>query len=381
MRVLIDYRAALASPSGVGEYARQLVAGLAHRRQTAGPTIATTIFSSSWKDRLSVPAGLTGIGAVDLHIPVSVLNFAWHRLGWPKIEALTDASFDVVHSLHPLLLPARSAAQVVTVYDLDFLKHPERTHGEIRRDYPPLARAHAQRADHVLVSSRFTAGEVERLLGVPMSRITVCYPGAPDWSPRASAPGNGYILFVGTLEPRKNIGTLLDAYERLIDAASRDGKRLPDLVLAGRATPAAASWLDRMARAPLVGRVRHMGYVQPAELKILYEGAALLVQPSFEEGFGLPPLEAMTLGVPVVAANRGSVPEVVEDAGVLIDPEDAQAMAAAIRRMIDDCALARRCASAGPLRSRAFARDAMAERAVNGYTLALENRARRRRLT
>ena len=382
VRVLIDYRPALRNPSGVGEYARQLVAGLAGQADV-------TLFSSSWKDRLVRPAELSGpnnVGVIDLRIPVSVLNFAWHRLGWPSAESLTDRVFDVTHSLHPLILPARSAAQVITIHDLNFLAHPERTRAEIRRDYPALARAHAHRADHIVVPSRFTKGEVERELGVEPGRISVCAPGAPDWTPRTAAPDPGYILFFGTLEPRKNVGTLLDAYERLLamdgpDNPTRRSRVVPELVLAGGATPESGPWLERLARAPLAGRARHIGYIDPAARRALYDGARVLVQPSFEEGFGLPALEAMTVGVPVVAANRGALPEVVGDAGLLVDPDDSAAMAAAIARMIDDRGLAASCAAAGVDRARRFHVSSMAEHAVEAYHLAIKHRATRRPLS
>ncbi|HEX4348117.1 MAG TPA: glycosyltransferase family 1 protein [Vicinamibacterales bacterium] len=373
MRVLIDYRAALSRPSGVGEYARQLASGLTTLDVDGHERVDVTLFSSSWKDRLTVPDELNGVRAIDQHIPVAVLNFAWHRLGWPPAETLTDGVFDVAHSLHPLLLPSRSAAQVVTVHDLNFLDHPERTRAEVRRDYRALAGSHAARADRVMVPSKFTAGEVERKLRVPASKISVCSPGAPAWTPRTAEPADGYILFLGTLEPRKNVGTLLDAYERLLAAAETG--RVPNLVLAGGTTEASGPWLERIARAPLAGRVTHLGYVDPADRKSIYEGALMLVQPSYEEGFGLPPLEAMTLGVPVVGANRGAVPEVVGDAGLLVDPDDAEAMATAMRRFFDEPDLRAASAGAGPSRARLFTTKTMAERAREAYALAIEHRA------
>jgi len=302
---------------------------------------------------------------------------------------LARASFDVVHSLHPLLMPARRAAQVVTIHDLNYLAHPERTRAEIRRDYPRLTRAHAHRSDRIIVPSRFTAGEVERQLQVPQDHISVCSPGAPDWEPRALPPHGGYILFFGTLEPRKNVGTLLDAYERLIAASdggrvdvgphepSNGPRAVPDLVLAGGVTLESQGWLDRIARAPLAHRVRHIGYVDPADRRRVYEGACLLVQPSFEEGFGIPVLEAMTLGVPVVAANRGALPEVLGDAGVLVEPEDAAQMAEAMARLIADAAFAASCSSKGVLRSCQFRWSATAERVVEAYQLAMAHRTAR----
>src|SRR4029077_10959373 len=159
-------------------------------------------------------------------------------------------------------------------------------------------------------------------------RIHVCPPGAPGWTPRAAAPARGDVLFLGTLEPRKNVGGLLELYELLLPGTAKAG--VPELVLAGKATDQAQPWLERLERPPLKGVVRHVGYVAPAERESLYRGARLLVLPSFEEGFGLPVLEAMSLGVPVVAARRGSLPELVGDAGPLVDPERPDDIAKAI---------------------------------------------------
>jgi glycosyltransferase involved in cell wall biosynthesis len=370
VRVLIDYRPALRERTGAGEYTHQLVRALT---ATCPPSaLDVTLFSSSWKDRLVDVSELGPVSIADRRVPVRILNLAWHRLGWPAVETLAGGSFDVTHSSHPLLVPARSAAQVVTIHDLNFLDHPERTHGEVRRDYPALARAHAHRADRILVSSIFAAGEVERKLGVPSERIVVCPPGAPDWRPRdvfPRVPTNGYLLFVGTLEPRKNIGGLLDAYEQLVDP--------PELVLAGKATAAASPWLDRIERAPLKGRVRHIGYFDPSTRRALYEGARLLVLPSFEEGFGLPVLEAMTVGVPVVAARRGALPEVLGDCGSLVAPDRPADIAAAIVRMLDETH-ASACAAQGLARSRAFRWDSTAKKVYEMYQQAVEHHAHRR---
>jgi glycosyltransferase involved in cell wall biosynthesis len=356
----------------VGEYTHKLVAALAgtspHRN--GNQALDLTIFSSSWKDRLHVPPEWGHLASIDRRLPVSVLNFAWHRLGWPPAELLTGRAFDITHSLHPLLLPSRRAARIVTIHDLDFLTHPERTHAEIRRDYPALARSHAHRADRVIVVSRYTADAVERELGVPSERISICSPGAPDWTPRPTRPANGYILFFGTLEARKNVGALLDAYERIAP-----DRAVPELVLAGRETPDARPWLERIGRPPLAGRVRHIGYVDPAKRRALYEGARLLVQPSFDEGFGLPVLEAMAAGVPVVAADRGALPEVLGGAGVLVDPDDPIALAEALHRVAADEALAGDCVARGVRRAGDYRWGDTAVRVQEAYRLALERRA------
>ena len=140
MRVLIDYRPALRARSGVGEYTHQLVKALLAAYPLSGPPsgtgndLALTVFSSSWKDRLVATPDLRGARTIDRRVPVRLLNFAWHRLGWPPVEQLAGADFDVTHSLHPLLLPSRHAAQVITIHDLDFLAHP---------DSPGLSAEHA----------------------------------------------------------------------------------------------------------------------------------------------------------------------------------------------------------------------------------------------
>jgi glycosyltransferase involved in cell wall biosynthesis len=393
VRVLIDYRPALRERTGVGEYTHELVKALLAAYPSDGTAngLAVSLFSSSFKDRLVPGPELAGATTVDRRIPVRLLNFVWHRLGWPAAEALTGAAFDVTHSLHPLLLPSQTAAQVVTIHDLNFLAHPERTRAEIRRDYPVLARAHAHRADAIIVPSQYTADEVARALGVARERIAVCPPGAPDWPARAAAPKEGYVLFFGTLEPRKNVGGLLDAYERLmavsgtVDAVSPAAgiaghtvrRAIPELVLAGGATDDARPWLQRIARPPLLGHVRHVGYIDRADRRALYAGARVLVQPSFDEGFGLPVLEAMSLGVPVVAASRGSLPEVLGDAGTLVDPDRPDDIANGLARVLDDEPFAARCVTRGIARARTFSWRTTAHRVVDTYRQAIARRAER----
>ena len=377
MRVLLDYRPALRAPTGVGALVHHLAAALADPDLggPGGEPVEVTLFSSSWKDRLGPVAdrGLpAAVAAIDRRIPVRLLNVAWHRAQWPPIEVLTGRCFDVVHSPHPLLLPSRRGAQVVTICDLDFLDHPERAWGEIRRDYPALARRHAQRAACVVVPSRYTAEEVVRRLGVPRARIAVCPCGAPPWKPRAAPPVAGHLLFVGSLAPRKNVAGILAAYARL--AARRPD--VPQLVLAGGAAPDGADreWRRAFDDPRLAGRVRRTGYVDAATLRSLYAGACALVLPSLDEGFGLPALEAMTLGVPVVASNRGALPEVVGEAGLLVDPTDPAALEEALGRILDEPELGVRCAVRGPAQARKFDWRTSARTLRAAYRQAIETR-------
>ncbi len=370
MRILVDYRPALRARTGVGEYVHELV-----RAYTAMHPGAVTLFTSSWRDR---PApGLDaelGVRVVDRRVPVSALNFLWHRLSWPPAELLATRA-DVVHALHPLLIPARTAAQVVTIHDLFFLDHPELTRGEIQRDYPPLAGNHARRADAIVTPSAYTRDQVCARLGVERDRVHVCSPGPPTWSSLGTSPNvpdDGYLLFLGTLEPRKNFGVLLDAYERLAPRT-----RLPRLLVVGGATPAAAGWLSRIEQAPLRDLVHHAGYVATDHRETLYAGARALVMPSLDEGFGIPALEAMSAGVPVLAADRGALPEVLGGAGALLDPLDPSAWSAAIERLLTDPDWVHQLAWAGLERARTFSWSRTAAGVHEAYLEAVRRRKER----
>lgn len=348
MRILVDYRAALRARTGVGEYIHELAR--AYGQAYADEMV---LFTSSWKDR-PAPEVSREVGGtiVDRRIPVRLLNLLWHRAEWPPIETFAGA-VDIAHSAHPLLLPARRAAQVITIHDLFFLTSPERTRGEIRRDYPALAARHARRAHAIITSTEHARALVSRTFDVPTGRIYVCPPGPPRWRTLGHSPNvprDGHILFVGTLEPRKNVGVLLDAYETLLGRMPR----APRLVLAGRATPDAAEWLARLESAPLAGRAAHLGYVADADQEALYAGARVLVLPSLDEGFGLPALAAMSAGVPVIASRRGALPEVVDNGGTLFDPERPGELAAALERIVTDDEWAFNHGARGLERARAF---------------------------
>ncbi len=394
MRILIDYRPALRRRTGVGEYVHQLACALAAQRvdrsaeRRAGDRRAFAhaddleLFTSSWKDRPS-PAEVAELGpatrVVDRRIPVRVLNAAWHRLEWPPVEWLTRHSYDVVHSPHPLLIPSRRAARLVTIHDLDFLLHPERTRAEVRRDYPALVARHAARADGIIVVSRFVASQVERCLHVPPERISVCPHGVAPWTQPVSVepgkPDGRYILFVGTLEPRKNVRGLLEAYAAL--CARRP--ETPPLVLGGGLTPDVLPLQALAQQPPLAGRVEFRGYVEAADRQALYEGARLLVLPSFDEGFGLPVVEAMSLGVPVVASDRGALPEVAGGAALLVDPDDPAGIGQAIERILSDGGLARQLTYDGRRRAEAFTWTRAAQLHRAAYERAIDTRMDRDR--
>lgn len=366
VKVLLDYRPALRARTGVGEYVHRTALALA---ATAAPDASVAVFSSSWKDRLQTP--VSGITASDARVPVRVLNWAWHRLEWPPVETFAGP-IDVAHSPSPLLLPAKRAAQVVTIHDLFFLDHPEATAAEVKRDYAALVATHARRADLVVTVSATVAAQVAQRLDVDPARIVTCHNGAPDWSPRPAVPDAGPVICVGTLEPRKNVGGLLDAWTILI----QQGRRVP-LLLAGGAPPSAAPLLDRLSRPPLQGVVQYVGYLEERQRRAFYYQARALILPSFDEGFGLPAVEAMAAGVPLLISRRGALPEVCGEAAVYFEPEDPRGMASAVADLLDSPARLEDLRQRGADRVRLFSWTESATRLWTAYAQAVERRRAR----
>jgi alpha-1,3-rhamnosyl/mannosyltransferase len=184
---------------------------------------------------------------------------------------------------------------------------------------------------------------------------------------RAVKPGYR-LLFVGTLGLRKNVGTLLEAYARLLSRVPE----APPLTLAGRTTPESAQWESRAKEPPLAGRVEFTGYVDAARRIDLFAEARMLILPSYEEGFGLPVLEAMACGVPVVISSRGSLPEVAGAAAEPVDPDDAEGFAA----LLDDRAAAA-AAQRGHQQASRYSWAACASAACDTYRAAVEVHAHR----
>ena len=180
---------------------------------------------------------------------------------------------------------------------------------------------------------------------------------------------DGPVICVGTLEPRKNVGRLLDAWQHLLAG----GLRVP-LHLVGSAPDSAAPLLDRLARPPLAGIVTHLGYVPDAERYAVYAGARLLVMPSLDEGFGLPVVEAMAAGVPVVCSRRGALPEVCGDAAEYVDPEDPEGMSTTIAAVLGDRARLERLRATGLARVRRYSWTATARQLWSAYATAIERR-------
>lgn len=366
VQILIDYRPALRHRTGVGVWVYKLIEALA---EAHADVLDITAFSSSWKDRLTATLPVS-VRQVDRRVPVRLLNWLWHRREWPPVEFLAGGPFDVVHSPSPLLIPTNGAATIVTIHDVDFFTHPERADSEIHRDYPPLARAHAHRAGAIVVPSLYTRDQVVRRFNISSDRVFVCPNGAPAWPIRSPPRSGGHLLFVGSIAPRKNVARLLQAYARL----RQEYPAAPQLVLAGQSASDSDRLLATLRQPRFAGCVRHEGYVSEDRLRSLYADASAVVLPSLDEGFGIPALEAMTVGVPLVVARRGALPDLVGDAAVLVDPLDVEDLSKAMQAVVTDTKLRDTLSQAGPKRARNFTWRGSANVLREAYLFAFEHR-------
>jgi glycosyltransferase involved in cell wall biosynthesis len=337
---------------GIGNYIQGSLGGLAEAAAGEHEIVAFAPTSIRGPDR--VRAALAGID-VELRtwrLPFShAVRTAWSAAGRPAAERLVGR-FDVLHFSDWMYPPQRGGVRATTIHDLVPLHHPEWTTPRTRSMHGRKYRNAAATCDVVFVNSAFTGRDVTETLGVSPDRIHVAHPAAKDvFRPDGAAAdlGTPYVLTVATLEPRKNLQTLIEAHRLL------GGERL--LAVVG-----AEGWGEQ----PLLDdpRIRRLGYVADDELARLYRGAALVVYPSRFEGFGIPVIEAMACGVPVVASSHPSLDEASGHAAVRADPDDATAIAAAMER-----ALAEReaLAAAGLEHARGFTWRAVGETLLRGY--------------
>jgi glycosyltransferase involved in cell wall biosynthesis len=322
MRIAFDVSPLSHPLLGIGNYIRGSLAGLAEVVEGRHEIVAFA--PTSLKGPARIRSALAGID-VELRLwplPASHgLRTLWSRAGRPPAERLLGR-FDVLHFSDWMYPPQSHGVRATTIHDLVPLHFPEwctaRTIAMHTRKYANTART----CDLVVVNSGYTGQDVERTLQIPGEKIRVARPGVrPVFHPDGEAAGLGapYALTVATLEPRKNLAALLEAHAQVTDELQ--------LAIVGAEGWGEQPQLDRPG-------IRRLGFVSDEELARLYRGAAVVVYPSRFEGFGIPVVEAMACGAPVVASSHASLDEACGDAAVRADPEDPAAIADGIRRAL-----------------------------------------------
>jgi glycosyltransferase involved in cell wall biosynthesis len=371
MRIGFDLRPFLREETGVGVYFKNLLLNLAKIDQVD----EFFLFSSSWKDRFDpnkIPL-FAKMDFLDLRYPVRAINFLWSRLRWPSLDFFFKTKLDLTHSPTPLPLPT-AGKKIITVYDLFFLERPELTDHQARRFFFRRIEDSVKSADGIVTISRFTQDQLIQKFQVNQAKIKVICPGIDlvKWEKseqqdleRTRAElglSSDFLLFVGAVEPRKNLPNLLKAL-RVI----HNQYRKLHLVLVGRKGQDSDNVNKTIQELDLDSWVKIVGYRDSTELKNVYQLASVFVFPSLWEGFGIPLLEAMASRLPIVTSRTSALPEIAQDAAVYADPHDPDDIAAKIIRVLTDPAVRDKLISEGEKRVMDFSWEKVASEALNFY--------------
>ncbi len=372
MHVTIDYTPALRQHAGIGRYTRELVAALA---EIDHENRYTLFCAGQEPEGTEWPANFT---VRTSSIPAHWLTVGWHKLRLPlPAERLAGAS-DIFHSPDFTLPPLSHARGVVTIHDLSFLRVPQCADPGLRAFLERAAPRAVSQAHHVLADSESTRNDLIELLAVTPDKISVVPAGVePRFRPvretvklakvraRYGLP-EWFILSVGTLEPRKNYPRLVSAYAQL-----RRQTGLPhELVIVGKPGWLYQAIYDQVTKEGLSEHVHFPGFIADEDLPALYTLADLLAFPSLYEGFGLPPLEAMACGTPVVTSNNSSLPEAVGSAALMVDAADVDGLADAMARILGNANLRVRLVDLGRAQAARFTWHAAARKLLAAYALA-----------
>jgi glycosyltransferase involved in cell wall biosynthesis len=337
LRIAIDYTSAINQNAGIGRFVRNLVGAVVANDLTDSFLL---FHAAPNPGRVATYPGGSNVSHRVLRVSERWSNIIWHRLQVPLPADWLTGPVDLFHSPDFVLPPVRGARSILTVHDLAFLLYPECADARLRAYLERTVPRSVQRADYVVADSENTRNDVICLLGVPPEQVTVVPGGVdPAFKPvtdpaRLAAfrqsigldPVTPYILFIGVIEPRKNLMGLIEAFDILKSRRSLPHK----LVVAGRRGWLSDATMERAERSQFRDEIIFPGFIPEGEIATLYSAAEAFAFPSHYEGFGLPVLEAMACGTPVVASRASSLPEVVGDAGMQVDPDDSERLASAL---------------------------------------------------
>ena len=381
MRVGIDGNILTLRKTGIVEYAARIINGIL----ASAPDVSFSVHLPTPLRRLHRkedtvlrarqyivdPAGKVAMYP-QIFPPQKIQRKLWDFIGYPAVESIIG-EIDVFHGMSYVLPPRRRAKGILTICDLTFLLFPE-YHAQGMQSLARTIRRQAHSADAVIAISEHTRKDIVESLGVPDERVVVTLLAADEKYrvlPRSEVLpvtfrygiDGDYILYTGTLEPRKNVTAIIEAFNIL----KREMALPHRLVIAGRKGWLYDGLFKQIEELKLGRDVIFTDFVPDEDLVALYNGASLFVYPSLYEGFGLPPLEAMACGCPVVTSNTSSLPEVVGDAGLMVDPRRPEELAEAMARIIEDSALRAELREKGLKRAAEFSWRRCAEETLAVY--------------
>lgn len=388
LRIGIDYTSAVRQQAGIGRYTRNLIRALAEL-DSDNQYILLVASGGISRGRLRNGLAAWPENFRTRSVPISDrwLNILWQRFRLPVPVQWVTGRLDLFHSPDFVLPPVGRTPAILTVHDLSFLRVPHCFLPEFRQYLETAVARAVRRAQRILADSENTRQDLIELLAVEPEQVCVLYPGVePCFRPvedtsvlervrvRYNLP-HRFILGLGTLQPRKNFDGLIQAFAQLLAARGHEPE-VADvyLVIVGDRGWLYEEVLALPKRLGLQEKVHMAGFVNDTDLPALYTLAEILAFPSWYEGFGLPVLEAMACGTPVVAANNSSLPEVMGEAGLLVDAGDSQAWAEALARLLTDKNLQDRLVAAGRERARRFTWVESAQRLLAVYrSLAIDH--------
>jgi glycosyltransferase involved in cell wall biosynthesis len=380
MRIAIDYTAATRQAAGIGNYVRSLVDAMLAQDSVNQYTLLT---SGRAPEERPFPVAKNVRGR-SLIIPDRYLNILWYRWRLPISATFFTGQVDIYHGPDFVLPPLNGKLRkIVTVHDLAFLEHPEYAVPQLAAYLKKVVPEAVGAADVVAAVSRETRRTLIEHFSTPPEKITLVPNGIRSYLRRVTDPiliestrhkyglKSPLVLGVGTLEPRKNHLGLIKAFHRAASAGKKQA-RPAMLAIAG-----GEGWMydetrQAVAELGLEKKVRFLGRVSDLDLMLLYSLADVFVFPSFYEGFGVPPLEAMACGAPVITSNTSSLPEVVGDAALLVDPHDTGAIAQAMLRVLGDGQLQEELRQKGYERARSFTWAESARKMLSIYAQVYE---------
>jgi glycosyltransferase involved in cell wall biosynthesis len=377
MRIGIDYTAAVHQGGGIGRYTRNLIRALANCDTDSQYTL---FVAGGWGDGDGLGPLAANFRVRSVPLSDRWMHVLWQRLRLPISIHRITGPLDLFHSPDFVLPPTGHTPAILTVHDLSFLRLPQFFVAGFREYLEGAVARSVKRATHILADSECTRRDLLELMGVQPERVSVLYPGVEArFQPVEDAVAlsrvrnryrlpDRFILGLSTLQPRKNFEGLIEAYSHLLADRGEEPEIADlDLVIGG-----GKGWMYEglsaiVERLGLDERVRFIGFVEDDDLPALYGLASAFAFPSWYEGFGLPVLEAMACGTPVVAADNSSLPEVVGEAGLLVDAADPEALAEALARLLTDRDLAAHLVRTGRNQAQRFTWEAAARQLLDLY--------------